>query len=103
MAVSLKLKRAKRSMKRAIDAACICSLPLRIASTSPRSCPAMSASDVLRTAKSKARLGALLNARRLPASNCIQRAGLQERHRASNTALRWITKGKPIPSINPMS
>jgi hypothetical protein len=104
MALSLKLKRAKRSLKRAIVAGCIRSLPFWIACTSPRSCPAMSWSDVLRTAKSKARLGALENARGLLASNCIQRAGRCKNDTGlSNTARRWFTRGEQIPSINPKS
>src|SRR4051812_39095642 len=104
MAVSLRLKRAKRWLKRLIVAGHTRSAPLLIASTYARSSPAISSSEVLRAAKSKPKLGAQEYDRPLLASNCIQRAG-----RCRNAVGVMNTIGVPeniglkIMKNNPMS
>ena len=64
---SRQLNGANRSAKRRSVAACMRSLPLMMPSTSPRSSPAMSSSDVRRTASSKAKFGAAENDLRVAA------------------------------------
>ncbi|CFS31096.1 Uncharacterised protein [Mycobacterium tuberculosis] len=62
-------------MKRRSVATFTRSAPVTIVRTCPRSSPAISSSDVLRTANSKPKFGALEICARCLANNCIQRAG----------------------------
>ncbi|COV70260.1 Uncharacterised protein [Mycobacterium tuberculosis] len=91
-------------MNRRTVATWIRSLPLTMPTTSRRSSPAMSWSDVLRTASSKAKFGAAEKHRPLVASSCIQRAGRRKNDIGLiNIARRRATSGAQIPRIRPIS
>lgn len=91
-------------MKRVIDAGCTRSLPLARPTTPLRSSPAMSSSEIRRTARSNAKFGPPENGRGWLASSRIHRAGsIRNAIGLVNTAGRPHTVGKQIPWMSPMS